>query len=315
MTARILIAASSKNRAHALAEHIEYLQRETEIITGKNQPKEPHSYRLLIWEGEPRVNRPGPLIRCLRPEAHKVLLMPGLDIPWVSYYMQNPQVNHFLTSPVSVKDLQDVIDKLATGAIFGLDRYLPAQAEICYRRISSFKERCDALDEIDVFTRQHRLRGHIRRSAVPVAEELLMNAMYQAPINTRGKRIFEDVEPRVRIRRRTPRPVSLRYAAHNGSFYLSIRDRFGSFRRKDLATYLLRCVTENTQIEEKRLGAGLGLYLVSSTATRFVINVLPGSVAEFICILEPPTSSGTQLKVLSVTTQRPFLEKASEKTR
>jgi hypothetical protein len=39
------------------------------------------------------------------------------------------------------------------------------------------------------------------------------------------------------------------------------------------------------QIEEKRLGAGLGLYLITSTVRGLIINILPGMVSEFICVI------------------------------
>jgi hypothetical protein len=136
----------------------------------------------------------------------------------------------------------------------------------------------------------------------------MMNAMYQAPMDADGNRVFADVEPRVRIRRKTPRQISLRYAVHERCFFISVRDRFGSFRREDLAHYLLRCVTDESPIEDKKLGAGLGLYLVTSACRRLVINVLPGRVSEFICILEPLTEDSSPLKQLSVTTQVPVME-------
>ncbi len=86
--------------------------------------------------------------------------------------------------------------------------------------------------------------------------------------------------------------------------YISVRDRFGSFRREDFARYMLRCVILDAPIEEKKLGAGLGLYLIAATTTEFVINILPGSVSEFICMLEPGT--GPSLKLLSVSTHVPL---------
>jgi hypothetical protein len=184
---------------------------------------------------------------------------------------------------------------------------LPSQVNICYRRLSTFKERCDTLEEIDTFAKLNRLRSQTRRATLRVAEELLMNAMYQAPMDKQGRRIFADIEPAERIHHRTPRPISLRYACQKGAFYLNIRDRFGSFKRDDLAHYLLRCVTESSPIEQKKLGAGLGLYQIASTATRFVINILPGSVSEFICTMEPAGKKDESvLKMLSVTTQRPY---------
>lgn len=131
-----------------------------------------------------------------------------------------------------------------------------------------------------------------------------MNAMYQAPVDPAGRRVFEEVEPAERVRERSPQPVSLRYTVRDGSLYVSVRDRFGSLQRDTLAHYLLRCTTEEVQMEQKQLGAGLGLYIVASTASQVMVNILPGELTEIICVLEPRLAD-PPLRVLSVTTQLP----------
>ena len=108
-------------------------------------------------------------------------------------------------------------------------------------------------------TRKARLRSSLRRNAVQVTEELLMNAMYQAPVDEAGVRIYADIEPRLRIRRKTPRPVSLRYAIHNKCFYISVRDRFGTLTKETVLRYIHKCLHSRQQIDGKTLGAGLGL--------------------------------------------------------
>jgi hypothetical protein len=192
-----------------------------------------------------------------------------------------------------------------------MERYLPPAININYRRLLTYKDRCQCLEEIESYVKSQKMRGSISRSAVQIGEELLMNAMYQAPLDEKGERLFADVKAHVRIRRKTPEPVSLRFTAHNGSLYLCVRDRFGSFKREDLAHYLFQCVTQNTPIEKKKLGAGLGLYLVVSKTTKLIVNIQPGGLSEFIAILEPPKSGNSNLQLLSLTTQRPVIAKTS----
>ena len=132
-----------------------------------------------------------------------------------------------------------------------------------------------------------------------------MNAMYQAPVDAENARIFADVAPKRRINRRTPRPVSLRFSAANSRLFMSVRDRYGSFARSDLVANLHRCVNEHVQIEQKTIGAGLGLYLVTVEASALIVNVLPDEVTEFICILDgigERQERGREL--ISVTVQR-----------
>jgi hypothetical protein len=302
---KVLIAASSKSRAKVLARAISFVNREVDAVVGASVPKSFSDYRLLICEVGARLKSPEHLLRGLRKDAHVVLILPVLDVRWIAYYMQDRRINHILMWSVDCSDLAPVVHKLETGQIFGLERYLPAHAEVSYRRLDSFATRCGLLDEIEQQLRAKRVRGSLRRAAVQVTEELVMNAMYQAPLNERGERIFESISPKSRIRRRTPRPVSVRFAVVDKSFYVSVRDRFGSFQRDDLARYLLRCATEEVQIEDKQLGAGLGLYLVTSRANHFVVNILPGAVSEFICVIRPVRPRESSSQCLSVTTQLP----------
>ncbi|MCC6746504.1 MAG: hypothetical protein IT371_02535 [Deltaproteobacteria bacterium] len=280
------------------------IRRDVDVVVGDERPRTFSNYRLLICDLGPRLPSPQPLLAQLRPDAHAVLIVPRLDVAVVARHLQDERVNHLLSQPSDAEDLLSVVDKLSTGSIFGMERYLPFQANIHYQRLASYPGRCKAIEELEAHLQKRRVRSTLRRSAVQIAEELLMNAMYQAPMEN-GHRLFADVEPRARLRRKTPRPVSLRYVAADKRIHLSVRDRFGSFRRADLASYLQRCTTSQVQIEEKKLGAGLGLYLIASTASRIIINVLPGSVTEFITVVEPPSANST-IRLFSFTAQRPL---------
>lgn len=303
MHPRILIVAPTERRARTLADSVAFAG-PVDAASGQKPPRELDDYQLMVWEGSPRMRALRPLLDRLPQTCHVVLALSQLDVRWVSYHMVDPRINHYLGTPFLEGDLRVVVSKLASGEIFGLDRHLPPQAEIQYRRITTYKERCDLLDEIDRYVCDRPLRGKIRRSAGRVVEELLMNAMYNAPVEADGSRVFEDVDPNRRIERATPRPVSVRFASDGGSLFISVRDRFGTFQRDHLARYLLRCVTDDSPIEEKKRGAGLGLYQIVSSVTRIAINVLPGSVAEFICILDPPSEGASPLRLLSVTIGR-----------
>ena len=303
MPAKVLVAASSATRAKTLAKALRFLRRGVDTIVGTEQPKSWSSYRLLVAELGPRLGSVKPLLMELPAEAHVVVVPPKMTVESVALHVQDPRVNHLLRKPADLDQLSKVADKLATGAIFGLERYLPEKCDIVYRRLQSYKERCAVVDELSDFVKKKRLRGSIKRAAPQVAEELLMNAMYQAPIDEEGERVFADITPSARLRRRTPRPVSIRWAVHSRALYLAVRDRFGSLARADLVQYLLRCSTQTNQIERKKLGAGIGLYLIASTVSRMLINLLPGGVTEFICTFEPGERAG--LELFSFTAQRP----------
>ncbi|MCB9557791.1 MAG: hypothetical protein H6707_16895 [Deltaproteobacteria bacterium] len=309
MSAKILVATSSKTRARQLAKALRYLNRGVDILVGDDEPIASNNrYRLLVCELGPRLADYQRIVEHISEQAFVLLAVPDVAVELLPQLMQDPRVNHVLRRPAAVEDVQRIADKLATGTIFGLDRYLPPQCDVNYRRVVTFDDRCSVVEELLEFAQRKRLRSAIRRAAGQAAEELLMNAMYQAPVED-GHRVFGDVEPSQRVRRRTPRPVSLRYGVSDErQLYLSVRDRYGSLHRDDLVRYLHRCTTEQVQIERKKLGAGLGLFLIASTVSRLVINLLPGAVTEIICMFEQPSSDRPGgLCEFSFTAQRPLI--------
>jgi hypothetical protein len=304
LKAQILVVAGTKSRADILSRRIRALPISVDVVAATNpSPEHLREYALLVCEPGIRPTLDvSLLISSLAPTAQVILRHPKLSPAIAARYLQDPRVNHLLQGPASDENLAIVVHKLASGAIFGLDWYLPPQANVEYRRINSYRGRCEAIEELEVRLKEARMRASLSRATVRVVEELLMNAMYQAPVDDEGNKVFADVDPRQRIRKKTPRPVSLRYALHNQRVFLCVRDRFGTFRRDDLARCLLRCTTSEVQIENKKLGAGLGLYLIASTVDHLVVNILPGMVSEFICVLGPKLEPNG-LGLLSVCTQ------------
>ncbi|MCC6749336.1 MAG: hypothetical protein IT371_16855 [Deltaproteobacteria bacterium] len=304
MSARIVTVANMKARARQLGEAVDVAGLGVDTYPGAVRKSNWDHYRLALVEIEPDQAALDEVLSKLRPDCHVALLLPELDVAGVARRMQDPRINHLFAQPMGVHELRAFGEKLATGAIFGLERLLPDQATVQYQRLSSYPGRLRVLSELEDFVTRQRLRSRVRLEASRVAEEMLMNAMYQAPVDNEGRRVYADVECKARIKRRTPRPVSIRYATHDGNLYLCVRDRYGSFHREDLARYLLRCATTTQQIEDKKLGAGLGLYIIASSVSRLEINMLPGSVTEFIGVVEPPVNGG-HLRSVSFTTQRP----------
>ena len=61
---------------------------------------------------------------------------------------------------------------------------------------------------------------------------------------------------------------------------------FGRLDRDKIVRHLIKCVNNTKFIENKKGGAGAGVYLAFYMANQFVINIEPGKRLEAICILE-----------------------------
>jgi hypothetical protein len=153
-------------------------------------------------------------------------------------------------------------------------------------RLQDYAGRGRALAEIGQFAAHSGVRRALRLGLVQVCEELLMNALYDAPVDERGRALFADVAPKQRLELRSPRPVSIRYGATDDLFAVAVRDRYGALRKAVLLDYLEKCLTAPQQIDRKALGAGLGLYQIANSATELVFNIAPGTATEVVCTFD-----------------------------
>ena len=113
-----------------------------------------------------------------------------------------------------------------------------------------------------------------------------MNALYDAPVDEHGNQVFAEIDPHDRTKTRSPRPVSIRYAATDQQFAVAVRDRFGRLAKNTILSYIDKCLHSPTQIDRKTYGAGLGLYLVANAAASYIVNVAYGIATEVVCTFD-----------------------------
>jgi hypothetical protein len=142
--------------------------------------------------------------------------------------------------------------------------------------------RLRALDRVDRLAADHKMRRTARERIATTCEELLMNALYDAPVDDTGELVFADVEPADRLSMKSPRPVALRYGAAADQLAFSVTDRYGRLARRTVLDVLDKCMSSADPIDRKKLGSGLGLYMACSAAGGLMIDVTRGAATEVI---------------------------------
>jgi hypothetical protein len=229
-----------------------------------------------------------PLIGKLRDRAHVTVTTPQASLSDLTQYLRDERINHVV---VGVGDelahgMKITAQKLLTGDIFGIEKYLPLGTPVHYARLRDFEGRGKAIDTLLGFAEEANMRRQVRNAIAQVSEELLMNALYDAPVDAQGNPVFADVDPHDRTQVRSPRPVSIRYAATDEMFAIAVRDRFGRLAKNTILAYIDKCLHSPNQIDRKTYGAGLGLYLVANAAATYVVNVAPGIATEVVCTFD-----------------------------
>ncbi len=256
----------------------------------------PHRYVFFATPEGPEAAKQ--LVPKLRDRAHVTIVTPKSSLSELTDYLRDDRVNHVVVGDELEEGVFVTAQKLLTGDIFGIEKYLPEGTPVHYERLRDFEGRGKAIQTILDFAESNKMRRQVRSAIGQVAEELLMNALYDAPVDDEGRAIFAEVDPHDRTKMRTPRPVSIRYAATDDMFAVAVRDRFGRLAKNTILAYIEKCIHSPNQIDRKTYGAGLGLYLVANAAATYVVNVAYGIATEVVCTFD--RGAKTPLRLVGV---------------
>jgi hypothetical protein len=244
----------------------------------------PHRYVFFATGEGPQGTQT--LVLKLRDRAHVTIVTPKASLSELTEYLRDDRINHVVVGDELEDGVFVTAQKLLTGDIFGIEKYLPEGTPVHYERLRDFEGRGKAIQTVLDFAEQAKMRRQVRSAIGQVCEELLMNALYDAPVDENGRAIFAEVDPHDRTKMRTPRPVSIRFAATEDMFAIAVRDRFGRLAKNTILAYIEKCIRSPNQIDRKTYGAGLGLYLVANAAATYVVNVAYGIATEVVCTFD-----------------------------
>ncbi|MCD6498186.1 MAG: hypothetical protein J7M25_07825 [Deltaproteobacteria bacterium] len=191
-------------------------------------------------------------------------------------------------APLEEDELVVTSIKLLSHDIFGLEKYLTWGTVAHEATIATYDEKRAAVQKIADFAQSVGIRRHAISRIEVVADELLMNALYDAPVLAQGASRAD------LMKRAIPgggavgsESVLLRYACDGRFLALSVQDSYGQLRKNKVLDQLVRASEEKGQpLRDPNLGAGLGLYFVMQSVSRFVANVKPGETTEVICLFD-----------------------------
>jgi hypothetical protein len=148
-------------------------------------------------------------------------------------------------------------------------------------RIARASRRELRFERMHQFFAKHGLSERAIRSISDVSEELVMNALYDAPVEAGH---FPAAVPRTEdVELPHDLACEISYGIENGTAFVRLRDPFGAFTRDRLLEVLNRCNATDIPLDESRGGAGLGLWRIFKSATTISITVVPGRLTD-ICV-------------------------------
>lgn len=175
--------------------------------------------------------------------------------------------------------------KLYARDIFGLDKYMSTWGvEIQEHRVASTADKRAAMRALQGYLNDLDCFRSIAASVLWAADELVMNAMFNAPRDAEGNPKYVNHD-RSQLELDPSETATLRYCCDGRYIAVSVTDSFGSLDRDVMMKYINRCLGEPAEIEPGReAGAGLGLYIVFNSITQLAFNIQPGVATEVIAL-------------------------------
>ena len=184
------------------------------------------------------------------------------------------------------EDFIITVTKLLHGQVFGLQKYFPWGVTLYNMEISSYEEKARALDVLNAYAELAGARGPVRDRMALVAEELIMNALYHAPVDEQGKQRYEHL-PRKELAKMTfDRKVKITCASNGQHFAIAVTDSYGSLDKDTVVKFLSKGTQKELEPEQRESGAGLGLVTGLKNASKLVFNLAPGNGTEVIALFD-----------------------------
>lgn len=189
--------------------------------------------------------------------------------------------------PVLAEELTITAQKLIHNDLFGVEKYLLWGSPLQEVTLTRASQRAEIVAQLSEQVRARGQSARVASMAMLVADELLSNAVHNAPRDAAGTHYRRELPRDQELVLDEPHQVRLRWGCDARYLAIEVTDRFGSL---DRAT-ILRALSTNS-VRETGSGAGMGISLAYRSCDHLVFNLAPGTRTEIIALIDvryPPT--------------------------
>jgi CheY-like chemotaxis protein len=177
--------------------------------------------------------------------------------------------------------------------------YLLGGAHVEERVIGGSLAKEAALQELLADAGRFAFSDEKLRRIETVADELMLNGIYNAPRDDAGQPLFGETDRRTEISLAAQAQVRLRWGCDGRTFALSVADRFGALTRAQVAIHIGKLLDARSPRLARgggaAAGAGLGLALTYSAGNELALHVGAGRFTEATCALQVAGSNRAAL--------------------
>jgi CRP-like cAMP-binding protein len=177
------------------------------------------------------------------------------------------------------------LTKILTKDVFGLDKYLTWGVDVQSKAVKASYERGKLRDDMCEYFGKLGVRNSILDRCNTVLEEMLMNAIYDAPTDSHGKNLFNHLSRKTDVILESHLQSQLNYGCDGVLLGVSVADPFGGLTKKIVVDYLESCYSGKPgTLNVGKGGAGRGLHQIVENSDLTIFNVKKGVRTEVICL-------------------------------
>ncbi|MEO8701561.1 MAG: hypothetical protein ABI867_16065 [Kofleriaceae bacterium] len=201
-----------------------------------------------------------------------------LQYPWLSHVLSITMLEH----PMAERHLDNVVRTLTNPNPPRLLDWIEGNLTGRRIRLTHASTRATQLEKMGEFFEAKGIGGRTRDQLRDIAEELLTNAFYDAPVAAGA--LKKPVSRTHDVSLPDDSACDLVYGSHDDEAVIRVRDPFGSLSRRRLVEVLGRCSRTDmqVQVDESMGGAGLGLWRIFAVASFVTISVVKNHHTEFL---------------------------------
>ena len=164
--------------------------------------------------------------------------------------------------------------------------YLLGGTTVEERVVGSSAEKETVLTDVMRFAERFSFSDEKLRRIEMVADELLVNAIFDAPRDEAGEPRYHQLDRRAPLTLPAQAQVRIRWGCDARNFALSVADRFGALDRRTVASHIARALeAQGPRPPGSGSGAGLGLVLCFASSNQLVVHGAPGKFTEVTSVV------------------------------
>lgn len=189
----------------------------------------------------------------------------------------------------TIKSVLTALTKIIHKTYFGLEKYLTWGTEIHELKVKNSSERSQLIEVLQNDLKSLGIRSSLLDRIQLVTEELLMNAIYDAPIDSEGHALFNHLPRTQPVLLSANQYSDLRFGCDGHVVAVSVTDPFGALNPSLIFKYLESCQNHQAGELNKTMGkggAGRGLHQIVQSSDWTIFNLEKNHRTEVIAVFE-----------------------------